>query len=108
MVDWDADGSGSIDFEQFLYMMSSKARINKAMQGDKKQLKRLFELFDDQKTGYLSIANLRRLARSTGEGIPEQDLDLMIKYADRDGDGFVSEQQFYNIFIGDLSPNFQY
>ena len=80
--------------------MSSKAKINQSLKGDGNQLSRVFDLFDDDKSGYISIANLRRFARDTGEGIDEDDLELMMRYADRDGDGYVSREEFYELFAG--------
>ena len=80
--------------------MSSKAKTNVSIKGHNYQMDRVFDLFDDDKSGYISIANLRRIARETGEGIEEEELELMMKYADRDGDGYVSREEFYELFAG--------
>lgn len=64
--DLDADGSGQIDFDEFLHLMT--ARISDKDSRD--DIRKVFNLFDDEKTGkasitlgYISIKNLRRVAK---------------------------------------------
>lgn len=52
----------------------------------------MFNLFDDEKTGFVSIKNLRRVVRELGENIDENELQEMIERADTDRDGLVSEE----------------
>ena len=59
----------------------SRANINK-----------IFALFDDERTGFLSIKNLRRISEELGENVSEQELQELISRADVDGDGLVSEE----------------
>ena len=60
--DLDADGSGQIDFEEFIRLMT--ARISEKDSRD--DVRKVFTLFDDEKTGYISIKNLRRVAKELG------------------------------------------
>mgnify|MGYP002359223219 CR=1 FL=1 len=48
-------------------------------------------------SGYISIKNLRRVAKELGETIDDSELQEMIERADTDNDGLVSEEEFYNI-----------
>jgi Ca2+-binding EF-hand superfamily protein len=91
--DLDADGSGQIDFEEFIRLMT--ARISE--KDSKDDIRKVFNLFDDEKTGYISIKNLRRVAKELGETIEDTDLQEMIERADADNDGLVSEEEFYSI-----------
>ena len=91
--DLDADGSGQIDFEEFIRLMT--ARISE--KDSKDDIRKVFNLFDDEKTGYISIKNLRRIAKELGETIEDTDLQEMIERADTDNDGLVSEEEFYSI-----------
>ena len=86
--DLDADGSGQIDFEEFIRLMT--ARISEKDSRD--DIRKVFNLFDDEKTGYISIKNLRRVAKELGETIEDSDLQEMIERADTDNDGLVSEE----------------
>ena len=81
--DLDADGNGTIDFEEWLSLMTrrvsdkdSRANINK-----------VFALYDDERTGFISVKNLRRIAQELSENISEEELQELITRADLDQDG---------------------
>jgi centrin-1 len=93
LADMDADGSGAIDFSEWLGLLTkrvsdkdSRANINK-----------IFALFDDERTGYISIKNLRRISQELGENVVDEELQELITRADTDHDGLVSEEEFYTI-----------
>jgi centrin-1 len=48
--DLDADGSGQIDFDEFLRLMT--ARISE--KDSREDIRKVFNLFDDEKTGYFA------------------------------------------------------
>ncbi len=91
--DLDADGSGTIDFEEFLDMMTARMS-DKDSQED---IMKVFKLFDDDRSQTISIHNLRRVARELGETMDDSELQEMIERADSDNDGLVSFDDFYNI-----------
>lgn len=91
--DLDADGAGNIGFDEFLRLMTSRV----SDKDSRENIKKVFNLFDDEKTGYLSIKNLRRIVRELGENIEEHELQEMIDKADLDRDGMVSLEEFYMI-----------
>merc|ERR1712085_107785 len=47
----DTDGSGELEFQEFLEMMTPRTEIE-----------RVFKLFDDDRTGEISLNNLKRVA----------------------------------------------
>ena len=55
-----------------------------------KNFNKIFALYDDERTGYISVKNLRRVAQELGENINEQELDELVHRADTDHDGLVS------------------
>jgi Ca2+-binding EF-hand superfamily protein len=57
----------------------------------------VFTLFDDEKSGHVSLKNLRRVAKELGETMDDSELQEMIERSDTDGDGLVSFDDFYNI-----------
>jgi len=60
-------------------------------------MKKVFMLFDDEKTGFISIATLKKVVKELGENIDEAELNEMIQKADVDRDGLVNEEEFYNV-----------
>merc|ERR1712153_96441 len=91
--DLDRDGDGSVDFDEFMAMMTGKM-------GDKDQREQLLEgfaLYDEDETGKISFANLQRVAKELGEGMCDEELQEMIDEADRDGDGEINEEEFLSM-----------
>mmetsp|Transcript_22740 Transcript_22740/g.3741 ORF Transcript_22740/g.3741 Transcript_22740/m.3741 type:complete len:123 (-) Transcript_22740:32-400(-) len=92
-ADVDVDCSGNIDFEEFL-TIATEERQQKDKRSD---VDKLFRLFDDDRTGYVTIENLKRIARELGENVNDDDLKEMIERADTTGTGRVNMDDFYNI-----------
>jgi Ca2+-binding EF-hand superfamily protein len=60
-------------------------------------INKIFALFDDERTGFISVKNLRRVAQELGENISEQEIEELVVRADTDHDGLISEEEFYTI-----------
>merc|ERR1719208_713274 len=90
IADIDKDDSGTIDFNEFLEMMTAKM----SEKDSREEILKAFRLFDDDETGFITLKNLRRVAKEIGENMTDEDLQEMIDEADRDGDGQVSEEEF--------------
>merc|ERR1712205_80312 len=91
--DIDKDGSGTIDFEEFLSMMTARM-------GDKdsrEEKMKVFALFDDDGTGSITFANMKRVAQDLGENMTDEELQEMFDEGDRDGDGVVSPDEFFAV-----------
>ena len=91
--DLDADGNGTIDFSEWFTLMTK--RVND--RDSRANVNKIFALYDDERTGYISIKNLRRFAQELSENISEEELQELITRADVDCDGLVSEEEFYVI-----------
>ena len=65
IADIDKDGSGTVDFEEFLSMMTSKM----GERDSREEILKAFKLFDDDNTGKISFKNLKRVAKELGENI---------------------------------------
>ena len=87
------EAQGAIDFGRFFELLTARL----SGRGSKEGLKRVFALFDDEKTGFISIKNLRRVVKEVGESIDDAELQEMIERADLDNDGLISEEEFYAI-----------
>lgn len=91
--DIDKDRTGDINFDEFLDLMT--ARIGDS--DSKEDVQKVFNLFDDDKTGYISLQNLKRVSKDLGETMSDSELLEMIERADSDQDGQISPDEFFSI-----------
>ncbi|KMZ97766.1 caltractin ICL1e, partial [Plasmodium vivax North Korean] len=93
IADLEKDGYSSIDFEEFMEVITSKLGNKDTREG----IQRIFNLFDDDKTGAISLKNLKRVAKELGETLTDEELRDMIDRADSKGEGEISFEDFYTI-----------
>merc|ERR1719152_307778 len=72
--DVDDDGSGSVDFPEFLDMMDHKILNRDPVE----EINKAFKLFDDDNTGKVTFKNLKRVAKELGERLTDEELQEMI------------------------------
>merc|ERR1712166_1547709 len=65
VADVDTDGSGMIEFGEFLEMMTGKM----GEKDSREDIEKVFKLFDDDNTNKISFRNLARVAEELGESI---------------------------------------
>merc|ERR1712072_1250008 len=65
--DIDNDGNGSIEFGEFLEMMTGKM----GEKDTREYIEKVFKLFDDDNTNKISFRNLARVAEELGENIDD-------------------------------------
>ena len=81
-------------------LRSVRPRPRPAQQSDKdsrEDIQKVFNLFDDDQTGHISLRNLKRVAKELGETMTDAELLEMIERADTDQDGEISPEEFYAI-----------
>jgi len=93
IADVGKTGAGTIDFNDFLQMMTTKM----GERDSKEEIMKAFRLFDDDETGKISKKNLKRVAKEIGEVMTDDELQEMIDEADRDGDGEINPDEFLRI-----------
>ena len=91
----DADGSGTIDFPEFLTMMARKMKDT----DNEEEILEAFKVFDKDGNGFISAAELRHIMTNLGEKLTDEEVDEMIREADIDGDGQINYEEFVKMMM---------
>jgi len=89
----DKDGTGSIDFPEFLAMMTIKHSEENA----EDDIRQAFQVFDGDGNGYINRQELALVMQNIGEKLTPDEIQEMIDEADVDGDGVINYEEFYNM-----------
>jgi centrin-3 len=89
----DPSNAGAVDYEQFLEVMAERY----ASRDPEEEIRKAFQLFDDDHSGKITLKNMKRVARELGENLSEEELQAMIDEFDRDQDGEISNDEFLYI-----------
>lgn len=98
LAEMDADNSGGIDFEEFVKFITS--RISDKDSNLREEIARIFQFFDANGNGKVSWNELKVVAQFLGEEMTDDEIREMFLKADLDDDGFVTVEDFYNIWTG--------
>lgn len=92
-------GNGTIDFPEFLNMMSAKITDL----GTEEEIRETFLFFDKNGDGVISARELRLVMANLGERMTDDEINEMIQEADINGDGVINyegkEQKLGFFFI---------
>eukprot|EP00051_Salpingoeca_urceolata_P035203 m.28754 g.28754 ORF g.28754 m.28754 type:complete len:246 (+) comp8925_c0_seq1:1936-2673(+) len=91
----DGSGKGAVDFAEFMKMMARNGVSTSA------EIKETFSLFNTSGSGQISQAELKVIMTKLGEKVSDQDLDEMIRVADKSGAGGVSFADFEKCILGE-------
>ncbi|OMJ67864.1 hypothetical protein SteCoe_32591 [Stentor coeruleus] len=96
----DLDRLGSaIDFDTFLDAITDKLGDKESKSG----IEKIFDLFDDDKTGSINLNNLRRVAKELGETMTVDELNEMLERAASNGHE-ITREDFYTILTKRAFP----
>ncbi|CAN1814640.1 Red chlorophyll catabolite reductase, chloroplastic [Linum perenne] len=118
IADVDKDGSGAIDFDEFVHMMTAKI----GERDTKEELMKAFRIIDNDKNvrtsssfcvvvvfcflnvaathttiliqGKISMDDIKKIAKELGESFTDREIQEMVDEADRDHDGEVNVEEF--------------
>merc|ERR1719431_123628 len=83
----DTNNSGGVDFSEFLVLMTRDAG---AQSSKNDEFREAFEVMDKDGDGCISAEDLYNVMKSLGVRLSREDIEEMIKVADKAGTGKVS------------------
>lgn len=93
MTNIDKDKSGQIEFDEFLSLITSS--ISDIDTRD--DIMHVFNLFDMDQKGLITVENLKNIAEELGEEISEEEIRDMVARADTNADNGIDRDEFYAI-----------
>ncbi|KAM5135914.1 troponin C, skeletal muscle [Mantella aurantiaca] len=95
----DEDGSGTIDFEEFLVMMVRQMKED-AQGKSEEELADCFRIFDKNADGYIDMEELGEILRSSGESITDEEIEELMQDGDKNNDGKIDFDEFLKMMEG--------
>ncbi|CAM5155191.1 unnamed protein product [Natator depressus] len=95
----DEDGSGTVDFDEFLVMMVRCMKDDSKGKSEE-ELSDLFRMFDINADGYIDLDELKSMLQATGETITEDDIKELMKDGDKNNDGKIDYDAFLQFMKG--------
>merc|ERR1712212_1218537 len=92
----DKDGTGSLDFPEFLMMMCLKSDVENA----EDEIREAFQVFDGDGNGFINRQELACVMGNLGIDLSFEEVQSMIGQADIDGDGCINYEEFYTMMSG--------
>ena len=89
----DKDPETALTFDEFCKIMAP--RLQQADTRD--EVMKVYQLFDTDKQGFITVRELRRMADDCGELLGDSELQEMIAEADKTGDGKITFDEFYKV-----------
>ncbi|KAK6015864.1 EF hand [Ostertagia ostertagi] len=103
--EFDTDGSGEIEFEEFAAMVANFVVNSEDNEGLEEELREAFRFTNKslhlQGNGYINVSDLRDILRALDENVSEEELDEMIAEIDTDGSGTVDFDEFMEMMSGE-------
>ncbi|XP_049800387.1 calmodulin-A-like [Schistocerca nitens] len=86
----DADDNGTLDFPEFLTMMTRKMKDTDS----EEEIREAFRVLDKDGNGFISATELRHVMTNVSEKFTNEEVDEMTREAEIDGDGQVNYEEF--------------
>ncbi|XP_058033950.1 troponin C, skeletal muscle isoform X2 [Ahaetulla prasina] len=95
----DEDGSGTIDFEEFLVMMVRQMKED-AKGKSEEELAECFRIFDRNADGFLDAEELVEIFQLSGERVTEEEIQELMRDGDKNNDGRIDFDEFLKMMEG--------
>jgi calmodulin len=96
--DVDTDGSGNIELEEFIHLMT-KIIPQQLPMSPVEEMRAAFDAFDTSGNGTLSVSELAQVMKRLNIDLSEEELNTMVLEADVDGDGEIDFEEFQSMLL---------
>jgi len=79
------EGSGTVDFEEFLALMAKKTKEAE----DEQELREAFRVFDKNNRGVIDVIDLKLILQALDPDMNDEEIEQIISEVDEDGSGTV-------------------
>ena len=93
MLDIGREPTQLVSQSDFFEIMKDKMQEK----GSKEEVMKIFQLFDEDRSGRITLKNLKKIAMEIGDSSTDEELRAMIAEADRDKDGALNFEEFYRV-----------
>ena len=93
--DYDSNDNGTMEFSEFLEMVSQKE--GNSTVDSENETRKTFLAFDLNRDGYISKSELRKAMENLGENPTDEEIDKMMQEADVNHDNLISYEEFVKI-----------
>ncbi|KAM6977155.1 troponin C, skeletal muscle-like [Aplochiton taeniatus] len=89
----DEDGSGTIDFEEFLVMMVQQLKEDQAGKTEE-ELSEIFRVFDKNQDGFIDMEEFTDIIHATDDPVTEEEIEELMADSDTNKDGKIDFDEF--------------
>merc|ERR1711959_39764 len=99
----DKDGNASLDFEEFLELMSGKE--GKDEKDTRDEIDKIFRLFDTAGTGVATVKDVMKVAKELGERLTMEEISEIVRRACADESTMeITPEDFYQVMTKKTFP----
>uniref|UniRef100_A0A336L1H3 CSON002481 protein n=1 Tax=Culicoides sonorensis TaxID=179676 RepID=A0A336L1H3_CULSO len=98
--DVDANGSGNIDFDEYIELAKRYIEPEDDYNKLYSELRQVFMIFDKENKGYLDIAEFKAIIKEIEPELPDKELDEVVEEVDADGSGRIEFEEFLAVMAG--------
>ena len=97
----DSNNTGTIELKEFLALMVGQLRDKHT----KHEYARKFQIFDKNNDGYITESEIRRVTDVLGVNLYPDQIQTLIKEADKNKDGKISYREYVNYMVNGKGIN---
>ena len=97
----DSNNTGTIELKEFLALMVGQLRDKHT----KHEYARKFQIFDKNNDGYITESEIRRVTDVLGVSLYPDQIQTLIKEADKNKDGKISYREYVNYMVNGKGIN---